>query len=100
MLPWRRRAAARRVRKVIANPDSTTVPQRGPAVSRIPERYGVRIYARLVVRRGFIARDQTRNPQADSTATGRISRLLFEQSLPVQFVTLYLCSRDREISPI
>src|ERR1017187_7516418 len=39
---------------------------------------------------GYIARDQTRDPQADSTATGRISRLRFEQSLPVQFVTLYL----------
>ncbi len=35
------KAAARRVRKVIANSDRTTVPQRGPAVSRIPESYGV-----------------------------------------------------------
>ena len=32
---------ARKARKVIANADRTTAPQRGPAVSRIPERYGV-----------------------------------------------------------
>ena len=66
MLPWRRRrAAARRVRKVIANSDSTTVPQRGPAVSRIPERYGVRIYARVVVRRGFRDSDGRPEPRSE-----------------------------------